>query len=561
MKNTLQRSLESPRILVFTATYNERDNIRALLEGIWACLPDAHLLIVDDHSPDGTGALLDELASLEPRLSVIHRPRKLGLGSAHYLAMIYAINHGYDLLVTMDADLSHDPQDIPKLIAPINHGADFVIGSRYVQGGSCDYEGYRKNLSVLGNKVARLLLQIPIHEFTTSFRVFRVAKLSQLNFNWIGNYGYSFFLETVFRLSQAGFQMKEVPIHFSNRNYGESKIPKLEIVRGMKKLSELTFARFIHFKSTQPSQLIADPCTHCGGHFLYEISSESLSPQINLSQNDSNVYKCSSMAHHQKPQVAKCLQCDLEQIPLSKRPANLGELYADVVDQQYLDHLAVKHKTFDRLLSQLSPYLPTTPGAILEIGSYCGLFLSKMAKRGWHCTGIEPSKWATGEARKNPNLTIINCGVESAESMLANQQFEVIVSWDVIEHVENPATMIAMVSRHLKPGGIFAFSTLDVDSWFARAMGKSWPWLMEMHLFYFTPKVLKEMLEEQGIELIRFGNYCHYASLQYIYQKACFALPSSIRQFLLWGQKLVPNWTIPVSLGDVKVFIGRKKDS
>jgi SAM-dependent methyltransferase len=181
-----------------------------------------------------------------------------------------------------------------------------------------------------------------------------------------------------------------------------------------------------------------------------------------------------------------------------------------------------------------------------------------MLLRGWECTGLEPSKWATEQARKNTNLNIFNCSVEEAQSVLGGKRFDAIVSWDVIEHVSDPSFMIKVVSEHLKPDGIFAFSTLDVDSWFPKLMGKKWPWLMEMHLFYFTPKVLKNMLLKHGLELLKYGNYCHYASLRYMYQKFCFGMPNTIRPILLMGERLIPNWIVPVSLGDVKFFIARK---
>lgn len=231
-----------PRILVFTATYNELDNIQSLLDEILDAIPDADILVVDDNSPDGTGALLDQVAAVKKQLKVLHRPKKLGLGSAHYLAMIFAVKHGYDVLVTMDADHSHDPADIPRLIGKLDE-ADFVIGARYVPGGGCDYGGYRKFLSISANAAARLLLGVRLHEFTTSYRTFRVSTLAKVNFEKMHNHGYSFFMEFVYRLHQAGLKLAEIPIYFHNRNAGSSKIPRLEIIRGMANLFYLFVSR------------------------------------------------------------------------------------------------------------------------------------------------------------------------------------------------------------------------------------------------------------------------------------------------------------------------------
>jgi len=169
------------RVLVFTATYNERDNVAELVRRILALPVACDVLVVDDNSPDGTGELLDDLAGAEPRLKAVHRPRKLGLGSAHMLAMAWALRGGYDALVTMDADFSHDPAVIPDLLAQLE-SADFVIGSRYVAGGSCDYVGRRKAMSWWANRLAWLLLGAGLREYTTSFRAFRVSMLREAQF-------------------------------------------------------------------------------------------------------------------------------------------------------------------------------------------------------------------------------------------------------------------------------------------------------------------------------------------------------------------------------------------
>lgn len=198
-------SKHNPRVLVFTATYNESENISLLVRGIWSGLPYADILVVDDNSPDGTGSVLDDLAKTYTKLKVIHRPGKLGLGSAHSMAMLYAMSNQYDILVTMDADLSHDPADIPRLISKLD-GVHFVIGSRYALGGSCDYEGYRKHISIIGNIVSRILTGIPLHEFTTSFRVFDIHALSNMKFDWIGNFGYSFFWKQFFAYIRQGLK-------------------------------------------------------------------------------------------------------------------------------------------------------------------------------------------------------------------------------------------------------------------------------------------------------------------------------------------------------------------
>jgi len=547
-------SQESKKTLVFFATYNESGNIKPLLEGIWRHCPDANVLVVDDHSPDGTGQLLEKMASSEGRLKIIHRPRKLGLGSAHFIAMFYAIEQAYDLLVTMDADLSHDPADIPRILEQLEKN-DFVIGSRYMPGGSCDYSGYRKQLSLIANAAARLLTGISLHEFTTSFRGFKVKPLSKVKFNWVGNFGYSFFLESIVRLHAAGLSIQEIPIHFYNRHSGNSKIPTFEIFRGAYKLSALTFSRYISGHQSKQSQFVADACTHCGGHYLYEIYAPSFGGVPD--SLDSNVYKCSSMAHANKPQVAKCLQCGLVQVPQTKHPKDLDALYGNVVDSQYLENLQVKEKTFGFAFEKLAPYLPK-PGTLLEIGSYCGLFLKHAKQFGWKCTGIEPSQWAAQYClAQDPQMTILNVPFQIAKESLKSP-FDVIVSWDVIEHVDDPSAFIRDAASLLKQDGIFAFSTMDIHSWFPKLMGRRWPWMMEMHLYYFTPEVLEDILKEHGLTLIHVDKYRHYASLKYLYKKLVYALPRFCHHPLSSLDKLIPETIIPVTLGDIKLFIAKK---
>ena len=171
-----------------------------------------------------------------------------------------------------------------------------MIGSRYAPGGSCDYAGYRKHISAIGNLVARTLTGIPLHEFTTSFRVFDIHALSNMKFDWIGNFGYSFFLETVFRLHQAGLKVREEPVHFYNRHAGESKIPKLEILRAIRKVFLLSLSRFLSTSDHGQSQIVKGGCAHCHGPFLYI-------PLEHMAAGSSSV----------RGGAVRCLQCGQDQ--------------------------------------------------------------------------------------------------------------------------------------------------------------------------------------------------------------------------------------------------------
>jgi len=171
------------KILIFFATYNEVDNIENLLKCTFEHLPGQEVLVVDDDSPDGTGDKLDIFSQNNKHVTVIHRPQKLGLGTAHKLAMQYAIKNKFDILITMDADFSHHPEYLPTLVDLMNDN-DFVIGSRYAKGGGLDYGFFRRSLSITANILTRHMLKIPLKERTTSYRGFQVSLLknkSQLN--------------------------------------------------------------------------------------------------------------------------------------------------------------------------------------------------------------------------------------------------------------------------------------------------------------------------------------------------------------------------------------------
>lgn len=223
------------KTLIFTATYNEKENIKNLIENLNELNLDIDILVIDDYSPDKTWKILQELEKQVKNLKVIVRNNKLGLDTAHKLAFDYARNHNYEKFISMDADLSHDPNEIPKMIDILNRSS-FVIGSRYIKGSKIEMSGHRLALSIIGNKFIKKVLKINCNEFTTSYRGFNLSKLKDFNLNMINSKGYSFFMETIYRLSKHGVNINEIPINFKNRRHGYSKIPKIEIFRTLKNL-------------------------------------------------------------------------------------------------------------------------------------------------------------------------------------------------------------------------------------------------------------------------------------------------------------------------------------
>ena len=227
-------SLEK-KILVFTATFNEVDNIIELVNLIKHQPSKPHLLIIDDNSPDGTSDEIKKLQNIFENLFLIKRNGKLGLDSAHKEAYAFALKNNYDLLITMDADFSHDPNEIGTFIKNLDE-FPFVIGSRYVKGGQCLIRGKRLLLSKYGNLIMKFIFQIDCNEFTTSYRGFNLKKLNNFHLNLIKTKGYSFFLGTVYEVFKQKFRIKEIPIIFKDRKKGYSKIPRAEIFRTIKNI-------------------------------------------------------------------------------------------------------------------------------------------------------------------------------------------------------------------------------------------------------------------------------------------------------------------------------------
>jgi dolichol-phosphate mannosyltransferase len=262
--------------LVFVPTYNERDNIESLLDRVLALPIRCDVLVVDDSSKDGTQEILAECAHADRRIGVIVRRGKLGIGSAHKLGWLHARRLGYARFVSLDADLSHDPADVTRLLAALDAGADVAIGSRYAPGGKLDYRGWRLFLSWTANTLARLLLRLPLAEYTSSFRAVWLGRVPPGLIETIDNDGYGFFLISATRLARQRLAIKEVPTHFRDRNGGKSKIPRLELVRGTINLLSLTIWRR-PIKPPGLPQGLESECPSCGQPYCVATSSGELS--------------------------------------------------------------------------------------------------------------------------------------------------------------------------------------------------------------------------------------------------------------------------------------------
>jgi dolichol-phosphate mannosyltransferase len=222
------------RTLIVLPTFNEADNIVEVLQKLRAVVPEASVLVVDDSSPDGTADLVEEVAEEIGDVSVMRRPAKSGLGSAYRDGFRHGLAAGYDVMVEMDSDLSHDPAALPSLLAAAADGAALALGSRYIPGGSIpDWSWHRRALSRWGNRYAAAVLGIDVNDATSGYRAYRAEALAGIDFHTVQADGYSFQVEMAYRVLASGGRIVEVPISFTDRVRGESKMSSRIVVEAL----------------------------------------------------------------------------------------------------------------------------------------------------------------------------------------------------------------------------------------------------------------------------------------------------------------------------------------
>jgi dolichol-phosphate mannosyltransferase len=231
------------KVVVLIPTYNERENLALIVSRLRVAVPEADVLVLDDSSPDGTGEVADKLAADDDQVRVLHRKSKQGLGAAYLDGFTSALEEGYDVLVEMDADGSHQPEQLPSLLRALSH-ADVALGSRWVPGGSVvNWPLHRKALSLGGNLYVRALLGMPLGDATGGFRAFRASALRTLDLQQVASVGYCFQVDLAWRAIRAGLEVVEVPITFVERTIGDSKMSQ-DIVHESLKLITIWGARY-----------------------------------------------------------------------------------------------------------------------------------------------------------------------------------------------------------------------------------------------------------------------------------------------------------------------------
>lgn len=232
-----QEPAPRPRVLLVTPTYNERENLETLAEELFEAADEVHLLVVDDDSPDGTAEHCERLRRRFSGLALLRRSGRRGLGGAYLAGFRYGLEHGYDVIGTMDGDLSHSPRHLPVLLEALAEGAHVVVGSRYVPGGGTVNWGVRRRfLSWAANRFSAFLLEIPAHDVTSGFRLYRAEVLDRIGLDAVRSTGYSFLVELLYRAHRLGATIAERPIVFHDRRRGRSKLRSREIYLGALRL-------------------------------------------------------------------------------------------------------------------------------------------------------------------------------------------------------------------------------------------------------------------------------------------------------------------------------------
>jgi dolichol-phosphate mannosyltransferase len=235
-------------VAVIIPTYNERDNLELIVTRVRASAPSVDVLIVDDNSPDGTGEIADKLAASDTRIHVMHRQGKSGLGTAYIAGFHWALDNGYGVMVEMDADGSHDPADLPKMLTALE-SADLVIGSRYVPGGTVvNWPKSREALSRGANVYVRLMLGISVHDATGGYRAYRADTLRSLGLDDVDSQGYCFQIDLTLRVVNSGGTVTEVPITFTERARGASKMSRSIIIEALWRVARWGVAARLHGK-------------------------------------------------------------------------------------------------------------------------------------------------------------------------------------------------------------------------------------------------------------------------------------------------------------------------
>lgn len=291
-------------------------------------------------------------------------------------------------------------------------------------------------------------------------------------------------------------------------------------------------------------------CNLCGDT-QYEVLHRAKSGSNTLNASE---FTCTSIKHGNFGQIVRCRKCGLIYRNPRESSEELTDVYKNTIDDVYSYEARGRYLTFRKLLEFVSLY--GEPGYLCDVGCYTGIFLDLAKEEGWKVFGIEPSVWASAEARKM-GLRVINGTLEKLHCF--DTRFDAVTMWDTIEHLSDPAGSLRTIGDNLKDNGLLFFTTMDTGSLFVKCLGKKWPWFMKMHLYYFTRETMTDMLKECGFTVLCIKTYSHIVSLRYLIHKIINSLSLS-KSFSGPYDKLslIPDLYVPVNFGDFMLVAARK---
>jgi 2-polyprenyl-3-methyl-5-hydroxy-6-metoxy-1,4-benzoquinol methylase len=265
-------------------------------------------------------------------------------------------------------------------------------------------------------------------------------------------------------------------------------------------------------------------------------------------------FNCTSIGHGDFGQIVRCSKCGLVYRNPREEDKNLLCTYKNTVDYTYNYEAKGRYLTFKRLVEFVSLF--ANAGYLCDIGCYTGVYLDLARDSGWTVLGVEPSVWASDEARKK-GLDIFTGSIEDMQYF--NNNFDVITMWDVIEHLHDPLSSLKIIQHRLKKEGLLFFTTMKIDSMFVKCLGKNWPWFMKMHLYYFDSKTIVDMLKKCGFSVMCIKSYPHIVSMRYLVYKILHSMPflKSLKD-AYHKLSFVPNFCVPVDLGDFMLVVAKK---
>ncbi|MBM3261069.1 glycosyltransferase [Candidatus Kaiserbacteria bacterium] len=512
------------KTVILMPTYNERENIKLIVPEIFARHPDLYITVIDDNSPDRTDDAVRVLMKKYPKLSLLSRQKKEGLGMAYKHGIRHTLAQGdVGKIITMDADGTHDVGHLKDLLKA-SEKYQLVIGSRYASGGVVgQWVLWRRILSRGGNFYARMLSGMPVHDMTAGFLVLSRTLLDRLDLDRVPASGYAFLIDLKYHaIREAHATVKEVPINLKARREGESKISS-HVVREGVLLPWRLLAR--RLKGYHPlgnaSDTLPFSCAVCG------------SPEIRF------------YCHKRGYRLFQCKDCDL--VFVYPMPSNLeaiyGEEYFHNVDQKeshgYTDYDKDKEPmraAFEWALGKVEAKVGGRK--IFDIGAATGYFLDVARDRGWKTQGSEVSAYGAKEAAERGHGMILG----DVTHMTNLPKVDAVTMWDVIEHVADPVALAAAANRMLPKGGILVINTPDVGSVWARLLKGKWQLLVPPeHVHYYARRNMNMLLGQAGFELVESSRMGKTFSVPYVFK-------------MLWSWQGLAMWDVLARMTDNSIF-------